>query len=59
MTFDLINLNSFAIGFIVLAGLATLLALGALTEFFTVNRKVRLERHATIPAYCGNLLGAH
>lgn len=59
MTFDLINLNSFAIGFIVLAGLATLLALGALTEFFTVNRKVRLERHATIPAYYGNLLGAH
>ena len=42
-----------------LAGLATLLALGALTEFFTVNRKVRLERHATIPTYYGNLLGAH
>ena len=59
MTFDLINLNSFVIGFIVLAGLTALLALAVTAQFFGSNRKVRLERHATIPAYYGNLLGAH
>ncbi|HXH79884.1 hypothetical protein [Nocardioides sp.] len=59
MTFDLINLNSFVFGFVVLAGLVVLLAVGALAESLTVHRRVRLARQATIPAYYGNLLGAH
>ncbi|MCW2835791.1 MAG: hypothetical protein JWN68_3744 [Nocardioides sp.] len=59
MTFELANLNSFVFAFIAIAGLTGLLALGALTQFFASNRQVRLKRHLTIPAYYGNLLGAH
>lgn len=59
MTFDLVNLNSFVIGIMVIAALTVLLAVGALAQFFGSNRKVRLDRGATIPAYYGDLLGAH
>jgi len=59
VSFDLININSFVISFIVIAGLTTLLAFGSVVEFLATNRKVRLARRLTIPSYYGNLLGAH
>ena len=42
-----------------IAGLAALLAIGSGVEFFASNRKVRVARHQSIPAYYGNLVGAH
>jgi len=59
MSFELINITPFVIGFFVTAGLTTLLAVGAGVEFFASNHKVRVARHESIPAYYGNLLGAH
>lgn len=59
MSFELINLNPFVFGVIAVAGLAALLALGAGTEFFTSNHKVRVARQESIPTYYAHLLGAH
>ncbi len=59
MTFDLINLAPYAIGFLVIAALSVLLALGIGAEFLLTNRKVRVARQESIPAYYGQLLGAH
>jgi hypothetical protein len=59
MSFELINITPFVIGFFVLAGLTTLLAVGSGVEFFASNRKVRVARAESIPAYYGSLLGAH
>lgn len=59
MSFELINITPFVIGFFVTAGLTTLLAVGSGVEFFASNRQVRVARHESIPAYYGNLLCAH
>lgn len=59
MSFELINLNPFVFAVAAIAGLALLLAVGASTEFFASNRKVRVARQESIPAYYGHLLGAH
>ena len=59
MSFDLIDITPFVIGFFVMAGLTTLLAVGSGVEFLASNRKVRVARHESIPAYYGSLLGAH
>ena len=59
MSFDLIDINAFVFAVVAIAGLALVLALGAGTEFFTSNRKVRVARHESIPTYYGHLLGAH
>lgn len=59
MSFELINITPFVIGFFVMAGLTTLLAVGSGVEFLASNRKVRVARHESIPAYYGSLLGAH
>jgi uncharacterized protein (DUF58 family) len=59
MSFDLIDITPFVIGFFVIAGLATLLAVASGVEFFAGNRQVRVARHESIPVYYGNLLGAH
>lgn len=59
MSFELVNLNAFVFTVFAIAGLAAVLALGAGTEFFVSNRKVRVARHESIPTYYGHLLGAH
>lgn len=59
MSFELINITPFVIGFFVAAGLTTLLAVGAGVEFLASNHKVRVARHESIPAYYGTLLGVH
>ncbi|WP_310529705.1 hypothetical protein [Nocardioides sp.] len=59
MSFELVNLTPLVFAVFAVAGLAALLALAAGTEFFASNRKVRVARHESIPAYYGNLLGAH
>ncbi len=59
MSFELINLNPLLFVVVAVAGLAALLAVGAFAEFFASNHKVRVARHESIPAYYGNLLGAH
>ena len=59
MSFELIDITPFITAFFVTAGLAALLAIGSGVEFFASNRKVRVARHQSIPAYYGNLLGAH
>ena len=59
MSFELINLNPFVFAVFAVAGLAVLLTVGAFTEFFVNNRKVRVARQQSIPTYYGNLLGAH
>ncbi len=59
MTFELINITPFAIAFIVIAALAVLLAVGAISEFLFSNHSVRVARHESIPTYYGQLLGAH
>lgn len=59
MSFELINLTPLLVLAVAVAGLAALLAIGAFAEFFASNRKVRVARHESIPAYYGTLLGAH
>lgn len=59
MTFELLNITPFAIGFFVVAAVTSLLIVGSGVEFLTSNRKVRVARSQSIPTYYGNLLGAH
>ena len=59
MSFDLINLTSYVIAFVAIAGLAVLLAIGAGADFIARNHTVRVTRQESIPTYYANLLGAH
>ena len=59
MTFELLNITPFVIGFFVIAAITLLLIVGSGIEFFASNRKVRVAREQSIPSYYGNLLGAH
>jgi hypothetical protein len=59
MSFELIDITPFVLGFFVTAGLTTVLAVGSGVEFFASNRKVRVARNESVPTYYGNLLGAH
>lgn len=58
MSFELINLNAFVFAVVAVAAVALLLTIGAGAEFLASNRKVRVARQETIPAYYGHLLGA-
>jgi hypothetical protein len=59
MSFELMNLTPLLVIVAAVAGLAALLIIGTFAEFFASNHKVRVARHESIPAYYGNLLGAH
>ena len=49
------SLFPFIMGFVVLAGLAALVAVGTLVLFFADNHSVRVRRHEGIFSYYGHL----
>jgi hypothetical protein len=59
MTFDLLNLTAFSTVFFALAALGVVVALAAVTVFFTENHAVRVRRHQSIRSYYGHLTLGH
>lgn len=59
MSFELVNATPLVFAVLAATGLAAVLVLGAGTEFFATNRKVRVARQQSIPTYYSKLLGAH
>lgn len=53
------GLTGFAVVFVVLAGTASVVALGVVGEFLVRNRRVRLARHQSIPVYYRGLALSH
>ena len=58
MTFEIADLTAYAVAFLVLAAVTTLVAAGFAAEFLTRNRKVRVARHQSIPTYYRTLLAS-
>lgn len=60
MSFELLpTVTPFVVGFLVVAGLAVLLAVAATTDFLVSNRRVRVARHESIRTYYGRLALSH
>lgn len=57
MSFSL--LTPAAIVLFVVAGVTAVMVLGVAVDFFVRHHAARVSRHESIPAYYGNLLGAH
>lgn len=53
------GLTAFAVVFLVLAGVAALVALGSIGEFVVRNRRVRLARRESIRTYYRGLAVTH
>ncbi|GAA1132237.1 hypothetical protein [Nocardioides aquiterrae] len=53
------GLTAFAVAFVVLAAVASVVALGVVGELLVRNRRVRLARHQTIRAYYRGLALSH
>jgi hypothetical protein len=53
------GLSGFTIGFVVLAALCALVAVGTLVLFFADNHAVRVRRHESIRSYYGHLAHGH
>jgi hypothetical protein len=53
------SLTVFAVAFVVVAALASVTALAVIGDFVVRNRRVRLARHQSIPAYYRGLALHH
>jgi hypothetical protein len=53
------GLTGFAVAFLVLAAVASVVALGVVGEFVARNRRTRLARHQTIRTYYRGLALSH
>jgi hypothetical protein len=53
------GLTGFAVVFLVLAAVASVVALGVVAEFVVRNRRTRLARHQTIRTYYRGLSLSH
>jgi hypothetical protein len=53
------GLTAFAVAFVVLAVVASVVALGVVGEFLVRNRRTRLARHQTIGTYYRGLALSH
>jgi hypothetical protein len=53
------GLTVFAVVFVVIAAVASVVALGVVGEFLARNRRTRLARHQSIPAYYRGLALHH
>lgn len=60
MTFELLpDAVWFAAGFIAVAVVAGVFAIGMLASFVVANREVRVKRHQSIPTYYRQLAFSH
>ncbi len=60
MNLDLLpTITPFAIGFLVIAGVAIALSLAVLTDFFVANRRTRVASHQSMRTYYGRLALSH
>lgn len=50
------NLMPWLIGFFVVAGLGVALAVGVVADFVVSNRRIRVQRHESVPTYYGRLV---
>lgn len=53
------NLLPWLIGFFVVAGLGVALAVGVVADFVVSNRRIRVQRHESVPTYYGRLIHSH
>lgn len=53
------NLMPWLIGFFVVAGLGVALAVGVVADFVVSNRRIRVQRHESVPTYYGRLVHSH
>ncbi len=59
LNYDPAAMYPWLVGFFVLAAVAGLLSVGALGSFVLTNRRVRVARHESIPAYYRALAFSH
>lgn len=53
------NLMPWLIGFFVVAGLGVALAVGVVADFVVSNRRIRVQRHESVPTYYRRLVHSH
>lgn len=53
------NLMPWLIGFFVVAGIGVALAVGIVADFVVRNRRIRVQRHESVPTYYGRLVHTH
>lgn len=53
------NLMPWLLGFFVVAGLGLALAVGVVADFVVSNRRIRVQRHESVPTYYGRLVHGH